>query len=177
MVSWRRIVIIIDGRADIMKYLMKQKFFSFKQDFYIKNNQGEDAFFVDAEFFSLGFKCKLYDMQDRLQYEIREKLFTLLSDYYIYDAKGFEYANVNQKFTFFKLKIHITSRIGDITVDGDFFDWNYSIYVNHQLAAVVTKEIFTFTDTYTVDVLHEDEAFMLSLICIIDNIIDKRRNN
>ncbi|HAX71971.1 MAG TPA: hypothetical protein DCY20_00450 [Firmicutes bacterium] len=160
-----------------MKYLMKQKFFSFKQDFYIKNAHGQEAYFVDAEFFTIGFKCKLYDMQNHLKYAIREKLFTLLSDYYIYDANGEEYAIVNQKFTFFKLKINVSSRIGNVSVEGDFFDWNYSIYVNNQLAAVVSRELFTFTDTYTVDVTHEDEAFILSLVCIIDNIIDKRRNN
>ncbi|MGL4337586.1 MAG: LURP-one-related/scramblase family protein [Turicibacter sp.] len=160
-----------------MKYLMKQKFFSLSEDFYIKTNNGQDAYFVDGQLFSIGFKCKLYDMHKRLQYEIKEKHLTFLSNYKMYDENGNQFAEVDQQFAFFKIKIKATSNYGDIEIEGDIFDWNYKIYLKNKLAAVVSKEFFTFTDTYSVDVLHEDDAFILALVCIIDNIIDRHKNN
>jgi uncharacterized protein YxjI len=39
-----------------MRYLMKQKLFCLGDDFTIKNDQGEDVFFVDGKVFSIGAK-------------------------------------------------------------------------------------------------------------------------
>ncbi len=39
-----------------MRFVMKQKLFSWGDDFYIKNEQGQDVFFVDGKVFSIGSK-------------------------------------------------------------------------------------------------------------------------
>lgn len=45
-----------------MRYLMKQKIFAWGDDFTIKDEAGNDAFFVDGRAFSIGNKLSFQDM-------------------------------------------------------------------------------------------------------------------
>ena len=57
-----------------MRYLMKQKLFCWGDDFSIKNEAGEDAFFVDGKAFSIGDKLSFQDIQKNELAFIRQKL-------------------------------------------------------------------------------------------------------
>ncbi|MEW9080262.1 LURP-one-related family protein [Terrisporobacter glycolicus] len=73
----------------------------------------------------------------------------------------------------FKDKLSVTSKYGDLTIKGDYFDHNYGIYKGGELIAQVAKEFFSFTDNYYIDIYFEDESFVLALVVIID----KQKNN
>lgn len=47
-----------------MRYVMKQKLFSFGEDFYIRDADGKDVFFVDGKPFSFG---------DQLSFRLRRR--------------------------------------------------------------------------------------------------------
>ena len=49
-----------------MKYYMKSRFFSLKEDFWIKNEYGEDTFFVDKKFLSLGLQFDMIKNNETL---------------------------------------------------------------------------------------------------------------
>lgn len=158
-----------------MRYYMKSKFFKIKEDFWIKNEYGEDVYFVDNKFLTFGLQFDILK-NDRLLYSVKEKLLTFMSNYKMFE-QGNVVAEISQKFTFFRDKLNISSKYGDLTIKGDFFDYNYEIYKGKKIIAKVTKEFFSFTDNYYIDVNFEDEAFILALAVIIDNIIDKQKNN
>ena len=157
-----------------MKYYMKSRFFSLKEDFWIKNEYGEDTFFVDKKFLSLGLQ---FDMikNNEILYSVKEKLLTFLSNYEIYNSIEVV-AKVNQKLTFMRDKIKVESKYGEFTIQGNLFDYSYRIYKDNIFVAKIEKEIFAFTDNYEVDIDFEDEAFILTLVVIIDNIIDKQKD-
>ena len=157
-----------------MKYYMKSKFFAIKEDFWIKNEYGEDTFFVDKKFLSLGLQ---FDMikNNEILYSVKEKLLTFLSNYEIYDNMEVV-AKVNQKLTFMRDKIKVDSKYGEFTIQGNLFDYSYRIYQDNIVVAKIEKELFAFTDNYEVDIDFEDEAFILTLVVIIDNIIDKQKD-
>ena len=157
-----------------MKYYMKPKFFAIKEDFWIKNEYGEDTFFVDKKFLSLGLQ---FDMikNNEILYSVKEKLLTFLSNYEIYNSIEVV-AKVNQKLTFMRDKIKVDSKYGEFTIQGNLFDYSYRIYKDNIFVAKIEKEIFAFTDNYEVDIDFEDEAFILTLVVIIDNIIDKQKD-
>ena len=157
-----------------MKYYMKSRFFSLKEDFWIKNEYGEDTFFVDKKFLSLGLQ---FDMikNNEILYSVKEKLLTFLSNYEIYDNMEVV-AKVNQKLTFMRDKIKVDSKYGEFTIQGNLFDYSYRIYKDNMVVAKIEKELFAFTDNYEVDIDFEDEAFILTLVVIIDNIIDKQKD-
>ena len=157
-----------------MKYYMKPKFFAIKEDFWIKNEYGEDTFFVDKKFLSLGLQ---FDMikNNEILYSVKEKLLTFLSNYEIYNSMEVV-AKVNQKLTFMRDKIKVDSKYGEFTIQGNLFDYSYRIYQDNIVVAKIEKELFAFTDNYQVDIDFEDEAFILTLVVIIDNIIDKQKD-
>ena len=157
-----------------MKYYMKPKFFAIKEDFWIKNEYGEDTFFVDKKFLSLGLQFNMIKNNEIL-YSVKEKLLTFLSNYEIYDNMEVV-AKVNQKLTFMRDKIKVDSKYGEFTIQGNLFDYSYRIYKDNIVVAKIEKELFAFTDNYQVDIDFEDEAFILTLVVIIDNIIDKQKD-
>lgn len=57
-----------------MIYLMKQKLFSCGDDFTIKDDSGQDRFFVDGKAFSLGNQLSFQDMAENELAFIRQKL-------------------------------------------------------------------------------------------------------
>src|SRR6195256_6394656 len=57
-----------------MIYLMKQKLFSWGDDFTIKDDSGQDRFFVDGKAFSLGDQLSFQDMRGNELAFIRQKL-------------------------------------------------------------------------------------------------------
>lgn len=157
-----------------MKYYMKPKFFAIKEDFWIKNEYGEDTFFVDKKFLSLGLQFNMIKNNEIL-YSVKEKLLTFLSNYEIYNSMEVV-AKVNQKLTFMRDKIKVDSKYGEFTIQGNLFDYSYRIYKDNMVVAKIEKELFAFTDNYQVDINFEDEAFILTLVVIIDNIIDKQKD-
>src|SRR3954469_21164354 len=57
-----------------MRYIMKQKLLSFGDDFYIKDENERDAYFVDGRAFSIGDKLAFKDMNGRELAFIKQKL-------------------------------------------------------------------------------------------------------
>lgn len=157
-----------------MKYYMKSKFFAIKEDFWIKDEHGEEAFFVDNKFLTLGLQFDILKNNEVI-YSIKEKLLTFMANYEIFEKREV-IAKVNQKLTFMRDKLKVDSKYGELIIKGDIFDYNYRIYKNEKVIANINKEFFAFTDNYQVDIDFEDEAFVLALVVIIDNIIDKERN-
>ena len=55
-------------------------------------------------------------------------------------------------------------------IEGDWFEWDYSIFDSAgDRKAVISKELFNWTDTYSIDVRNEDDALAaLALVIAID---------
>ena len=85
-----------------MRYLMKQKLFCFGDDFTIKNEAGDDAFFVDGRAFSIGNKLSFQDLNGEELAFIQQKLLSWGPTYEI--TRDGELAAVVKKhlFTFFR---------------------------------------------------------------------------
>ncbi|SDL25401.1 LURP-one-related/scramblase family protein [Romboutsia lituseburensis] len=157
-----------------MRYYMKSKFFKLKEDFWIKNDQKEKVYFVDNKFLTMGLQFDISKGNEILYY-VKEKLLTFMSKYEIFEQDKV-IAKVKQKVTIFREKIEVESKYGNLEIVGSIFDYNYRIYQNKKEIAHVAKEIFSFTDNYYIDINFEDEAFILCLVVIVDNIIDKNNS-
>ena len=57
-----------------MRYVMKQKLFSWGDDFTIQNEAGDDVYFVDGKAFSFGDKLSFQDMKGNELAFIRQKV-------------------------------------------------------------------------------------------------------
>ena len=161
-----------------MRFLVKQKIFSFGDNFIIKDDQGNDRFIVKGKVFSLGDKLRIYDMMGRELFYIEQKLLRLLPEYTIYKS-GQAVATVKKDFSFFRPRFSIWSAYGNYSIQGDFFGMDFSITKNGRHVAQVSKRWLSFSDTYGVDIADdEDCAFILALVIIIDQVLhDDGHNN
>jgi uncharacterized protein YxjI len=153
-----------------MRYIMKQKVFSLGDKFTIQNENGEDAFFVSGEVFSLGHKLSFADAQGNELLFIRQKLLAWGPTYELY--RGDEHVATVKKemFTLFQctFDIHIDQQ-GDLEAQGNLSDHEYSVTRDGAPVAQISKQWFTWSDTYGVEIADsEDPLLILAGTVVID---------
>ncbi len=153
-----------------MRYLMRQKLFCFGDDFVIKDDQGQDLFFVDGKVFSIGKKLSFQDMQGNELAFIRQKLLSWGPTYEIY-REGELFAVVKkQLFTLFRCTFFIdVPGPDDLEATGNFLDHEYAFTRGGQTVASISKQWFTLADTYGVEIAEgEDDVLILASTVVID---------
>jgi len=153
-----------------MRYFMKQKLFSFGDDFRIRDENGRDAFFVDGKVFSIGNKLSFQDMQGNELAFIRQKLLAWTASYEIY-RKGALYATVKKElFTFLRCRFYIdVPGPDDLEATGSLLEHEYSFNRQGRDVATVSKRWLSMTDSYGVDIAEgEDDVLILASTVVID---------
>lgn len=155
-----------------MRYAMRQKLFSWGDDFTIRDDDGRDAFFVDGRAFSLGDKLSFQDMQGNELAFIRQRLLAWGPTYEI--SRGGRVAAIVKKelFTLFRCRFTIdVPGPDDLEAAGDFLDHEYAFSRGAAAVAAVSKRWFSWTDTYGVDIdAGEDDVLILAATVVIDMI-------
>ena len=87
-------------------------------------------------------------------------------------------ATIKKKFSFLHAKFKIESVYGDYQLEGvDIFAHEFSLMKDGRAVANVSKKIFSFTDSYGVEIVGgEDHAFILALIIVLDQVIYDKQN-
>lgn len=149
-----------------MKLLFKQRFFSWLDSYDIYNEAGETVYTVKGEL-AWGHCLKIYDAAGRELGTVKEKILTWLPKFEMYLEDRY-IGSINKEFTFFKPKFNIDCN--GWTVDGDWFEWDYTILnAQSQQIASVSKEIWNWTDTYVIDVTNPQDALCaLMLVLAVD---------
>ncbi|MBE6068820.1 MAG: hypothetical protein E7211_14155 [Clostridium lundense] len=160
-----------------MKYKIRQKVFSFADNFIIKDESDRPWFVVKGKFFSIGDKLAIEDLDGNQLFYIEQKLFKLLPEYHIFQ-NDIQVAKVKKEFTFLKPKFCIESKFGEYEVNGDIFSYSFQVLKNKKIVATVNKKWFAFSDTYGVDIIDkENHAFLLTLVIVIDQVIHDKNNS
>jgi len=158
------------GQPIPMKYVMKQKLFSWGNDFAIKNEAGQDVFFVDGKVFTLRQQLAFQDMAGNELAFIRQKLLAWGPTYEIYRAGTL--AAVVKKHLFTCLHCRFTVDIpgpDDLTAAGSLLDHEYTFEQSGKTVATVSKKWFSWTDTYGVDIQDDcDDLLILASTVVID---------
>jgi uncharacterized protein YxjI len=149
---------------------MKQKLFSWGDDFTIRNEAGEDVFFVDGKAFSFGDKLSFQDMHGNELAFIEQKLFNWGPTYEIH--RGGKIAAVVKKQLFALLHHRFTVDVpgpDDLEATGNFTDHEYTFRRGDRTVATVSKKWFSWSDTYGVDVADgEDDVLILASTVVVD---------
>ncbi|MGB7604332.1 MAG: LURP-one-related family protein [Lutisporaceae bacterium] len=160
-----------------MKYLIRQRIFSFGDNFTIKDEMEQDRYIVRGKVFSFGDKLKIEDLNGNELFFIEQQVFRFLPEYYIY-AGGQQVASVKKQLTFFTPKFVIDSTYGSYDIDGDIFGYDFQINKNGIMVASINKKWFSFSDSYGIEIVDgEDHAFLLTLAIVIDQVLhdEKKR--
>ncbi len=155
-----------------MRYLMKQKLFCFGDDFAIKNESGQDVFFVDGKALSFGDKLSFQDTKGNELAFIRQKLLAWGPTYEI-TRDGKLIAVVKKHlFTLFRCKFTVdVPGPDDLEAQGSFMDMEYKFERDGRTVAEVSKRWFAWNDTYGVDIEgDEDDVLILAATVVIDMV-------
>lgn len=149
-----------------MKMLFKQRFFSWLDSYDIFDEAGNTIYTVKGQL-AWGHCLRIFDAQGRAVGEIRQRIFTLLPKFEMYLQNNY-IGCISREFTFFKPKYTIDCN--GWQVDGNFFEWDYTIRDSSgRHLATVSKELFHWTDTYVIDVIDPANALCaLMLVLAID---------
>lgn len=160
-----------------MRYLVRQRIFSFGDNFTIKDELEQDRYIVKGKVLSFGDKLKIEDLCGNELFYIEQQLFRFLPEYYIY-AGGQQMAAVKKQLSFFTPKFVIDSVYGVYDIQGNIFDYNFQISKDGRTVAIVNKKWFSFSDSYGVEIADgEDHAFLLTLVIVIDQVLHDQRKN
>ena len=153
-----------------MRYLMRQKLFSFGDDFTIQDGSGRDVFFVDGKALSIGNKLSFQDMAGKELAFIRQKLLSW-GPTYVIEYPGGEAVVKKHLFTFLHcaFSIDVPGTAGDLEAKGNLTDHEYAFERGGREVARVSKQWFTLRDTYGVDIADgEDDVLILASTVVID---------
>ena len=153
-----------------MRYQMKQKIFSFGDDFSIVDDAGRHVATVDGKVFSLGNKLSFLDASGKELAKIAQTLIALKPTYEV-TRNGKLVATVSKDFfTFFRCSFTVdVPGPDDLLAQGSFTDHEYTFSRHGKQVAKVSKSWFSLRDSYGVDVDDgEDAILILASTVVID---------
>lgn len=161
-----------------MRYLVKERIFTFADKFNIEDQDGNPQYEVVGEIFTCGNKLRMYDLSGREAIYIEQKLFRFLPEYNIYKNDQL-LAKIKKELTFFKPHFTIESSYGRLEIQGDLFRHEFNILRNDRAIAWISKRWVALSDTYAIDIEDgEDNEFILSIVITLDQICyDGKRQN
>jgi uncharacterized protein YxjI len=155
-----------------MRYLVRERLFHIKDDFWVTDEQGNQVFFVDAKILSLRHALELKDASGRNLATIKHKLLTF-TDAMEIEHDGAVVATVHKAvFSPLHHKAHIDLAGGErLEAVGNLFDKDFEIRDGHRVLARVSRAWFRIRDTYGVDVAPgENDALMIAIAVCLDRI-------
>lgn len=142
-----------------MKMLFKQRFFSWFDSYDIYGEDGSILYTVKGKM-AWGHCLEVYNAKEEHIATLKEEVFTWMPRFRIYLGDNYV-GDIKKEFTFFKPSFSLNYNGWNVT--GDFFDWDYEITERGSAVARVSKQLFNFTDTYTIEVAQPENA----LICLM----------
>lgn len=158
-----------------MKLLFKQRMFSWFDSYDVYNEESDVLYIVKGEL-AWGHLLRIYDENGNEVGMLKEKVLTFLPKFEIYMGNQC-IGSIKKEFTLLKPRFNID--FNGWQIKGDWFEWDYQILdSNNRLVATVSKELWNWTDTYTIDVVNEKDAvYALMIVLAIDAEKCSRNNN
>ena len=149
-----------------MRLLFKQRIFSWFDSYDIYNEQGDPVYVVKGQL-SWGHCLKIFDPYGNEVGTVKERVLTFMPKFEVYLGQRY-LGCIVKELTFFKPKYDI--EYNGWHIDGDFWEWDYRITDRNGVpVAVISKELFHWSDTYVIDVRNPQDALTaLMFVLAID---------
>lgn len=157
-----------------MKMRFQQRMFSWFCSYDVYDEAGDTLYTVKGQL-SWGHCLKIFDKYGAEVATVRERVLTFLPCFELYLGES-HIGTIRREFTLFKPSYTID--FNRWYVEGNYFEWDYEIRNSvGEVVAVISKELFNWTDTYTISVCKAEDALpALMLVVAIDAEKCSRRN-
>ena len=149
-----------------MKMLFKQRMFSWFDSYDIYDEAGEVLYSVKGEL-AWGHLLRIYDKHGNPIGCVKQRVLTFLPKFELYENEKY-IGCIYKEFSLFKPRFTID--FCGWQINGNLFEWDYCITdaLGYDIASV-TKELWNWTDTYSIEVKdHKDALYALMLVLAID---------
>ncbi len=155
-----------------MKLYIKQKVFSLKSKFTVKDANGEDRYAVEGKMISIGRKLFVYNAAGEEVAYVKQKVPALLPKFTV-EIGGQDVAEIVKKLSFLKAKYVVNGL--DWNVQGDFTSHNYTVTQGEMTIAAIHKQWMAWGDTFEIDIAPGvDEVLALCVVLAIDAVMDSQ---
>jgi uncharacterized protein YxjI len=158
------------GTAD--RFKMKEKMFSFGDDFWIENEEGRRAYKVDGKVLRIADTLDFEDPSGHKLVRMHGKVITIRGTIRL-ERPGKPDANVKKDLINI-VRDHLTLNIQgelDIDIRGNFLDHEYEFRRGRDKIAEVSKKWFRLRDTYGVQIEQgQDEVLILAATVAVDQL-------
>jgi uncharacterized protein YxjI len=158
----------------LIKLYLKQKVFSWRDRFYVKDENGSDRFAVEGEIFTWGKKLHVYNPNGEEAAFIRQKVWSWLPRYYI-EIGGRVVCEIVKEVTFFKPSYRLEGL--SWRLEGDFWAHEYSLTDGGRQIMRLSKKWFTLGDSYELYITNPcDELLCLCVALAVDCALATQTN-
>ena len=150
-----------------MRLLFKQRFFSWFDSYDIFAEDGNTVYVVKGEL-SWGHRLQIYDTMGNPVGRVQERVLTFLPKFELYVGEQLA-GEIVKEFTLFRPKFQLDCN--DWTVEGDFWEWDYTVMDGARTVMRLSKEFWNWTDTYSIEIAcPEDALYCLMIVLDIDAV-------
>ena len=155
-----------------MLYRIREKFWSWGNDFAITDADGDVRFLVDGAVFSWGDDLALQDPRGRELARITQRLFSFMPRYEIFIG-GELFAEVVKEWSWFRKNFTLdVPGPNDYSIEGSFWEHDFTFTRGGRVVARVSKDWFDWTDSYGVDIeAGEDDVAIVCACIVIDQVL------
>src|SRR5512138_4013008 len=142
------------GNPMTTRYKIRQNLISIGDDFWIEDHEGKRVYKVDGKVFRIRKTLLFEDLNGKTLCTIKERLLTIRDTMTITGPDGKELA-VIKKALIAPLRDRWSVNVKDgpdLDVQGNIFDYEYSIKQGWNKVAEISKKWFSLTDTYGVEI-------------------------
>ena len=158
------------------KLYMKQKVFSWKEHFTVKNDVEEDCYTVEGDAVVVGGKkLHIKDMAGNEVAMIQQKLLSFKPKFFVF-IRGEQVAEIVKKFSLLKPKYVISGP--DWEVKGSIFEHDYTITDQDGEVVSLHKAWLSWGDSYELSIADRvDEKMALAVVLAIDCVLEAQAEN
>ncbi|MFF7155931.1 LURP-one-related family protein [Streptomyces sp. NPDC008139] len=163
-----------------MKYVVREKMFAIGDDYWIEDEHGRRAFYVDGKVLRIRDTLELQDPDGNEVAVIRKKLVSL-RDAMTIERDGDVLVTVRKK------RLHLLRDVfraelasgEELEVRGDIIDKEFDIEYEGERLARISRKWFTLRDAYAIDIEREDAdaAMLISVAVCVDRMVDKEHED
>lgn len=154
------------GLINMKQLYIKQKIFSLGEKFTVKNQQEKDVYYVEGSFMKIPKTFTIINTARSEVALITKKVFSFLPKFFV-EVNGQKVLTIKKEFTF--LKSHYTIDSVGIEVGGNWWDMDFQVLQHGEVVGRVSKEWFTWGDSYKVQILKEEmETVIIAIVVAID---------
>ena len=161
------------GAESIQRYKMHEKLISIGDDYWIENEAGERAFYVDGKALRVRDTLIIKDVQGNELYKLKEKLLRVRDTMDILDAEGKTAATIKKALITplrDRWKVEVANG-PEMDIQGNILDHEYKIEAGREKVAEVSKKWFRIRDTYGVEIEPgQDNALILAITAAMDQM-------